>query len=380
MLEIRYSEIEFFIAIILIVATSIQILYYGLIYSRIALFKHKANTSESKNLPVSIIICAKNEEDNLRKFLPLILEQQYPTFEVILVNDCSEDDTESFITNLQKKYTNLKYTFIKDDPKFKHGKKLAVTLGIKAAQYNHFVFIDADCYPETPQWLQCISSQFNESTYIVLGYGGYEPKTGFLDKLVRYDTFFIALNYLSFARIGLPYMGVGRNMAYSRAAYEQSSKFTKHYHILSGDDDLFVCEVGRRGNTRIELSGQGFTRSEQVETFAQWCSQKRRHLTTASSYRFIHQFLLALEPLTRMLMFSFILIYAILLSTTLLYVVISLVSMRFLLQLIIHNLTMNRLHESKLLVYSPLFDVLLPFLISILMIQNKLNTRKRRWK
>ena len=120
MLEIRYSEIEFFIAIILIVATSIQILYYGLIYSRIALFKHKANTTELKNPPVSIIICAKNEEDNLRKFLPLILEQQYPAFEVILVNDCSEDDTESFITNLQKKYTNLKFFLCTRQKKITH--------------------------------------------------------------------------------------------------------------------------------------------------------------------------------------------------------------------------------------------------------------------
>lgn len=380
MIEIRYSEIEFIVAIILIVATSIQILYYLGIYSLLAFFKSKQSQSQSINPPVSVIICAKNEEENLRKFLPLILEQQYHTFEVILVNDCSEDDTESYITNLQNKYTNLKYTFIKDDPKFKHGKKLAVTIGIKAAQYNHFVFIDADCYPQTNEWLQCICLNFDENTQLVLGYGAYEPKPGFLDKLVRYDTFFIALNYLSFARLGLPYMGVGRNMAYSRSAYEKSSKFTKHYHILSGDDDLFVCEVGRKQNTRIELSGKGFTRSKQVENFAEWCSQKRRHLTTATSYRFIHQFLLALEPLSRLTMFAFMFLYLSLLSSIFLYVVISLLVVRFLSQLIIHNLTMNRLHESKLLVYSPIFDVLLPFVISILMIQNKLNRRKRRWK
>lgn len=379
MIEIRYSEIEFFIAIVLIAATSIQIIYYLFVYTQVAFFKQKVSDNPLYP-PVSVILCAKNEEENLRRFLPLVLEQQYPKFEVIIVNDCSEDDTESYITNLQKKYSNIKYTFIKDDPKFKHGKKLAVTIGIKAAQYNHFVFIDADCYPESNTWLSSMCSQFDEKTQIVLGYGGYEPKTGFLDKLVRYDTFFIAVNYLSLARIGLPYMGVGRNMAYSRAAYEQSSRFTKHYHILSGDDDLFICEVGRKGNTRIELSGNGFTRSEQVETFTQWCSQKRRHLTTASSYRFIHQFLLTLEPFSRMLMFGLILMYVILFSSVFLNVVISLVAMRFLLHIVIHNLNMNRLHESKLLVYSPIFDVLLPFLITILMIQNKLNTRKRRWK
>ena len=379
MIEIRYSEIELFIAIILIVSTSIQIIYYLFVYAQVAFYKQKNNQSQSYP-PVSIIICAKNEEENLRRFLPQVLEQQYPEFEVVIVNDCSENDTESYITNLQKKYSNIKYTFIKDDPKFKHGKKLAVTIGIKAARYNHFVFIDADCYPETKSWLSSICTQFNEKTQIVLGYGGYEPQQGFLDKLVRYDTFFIAVNYLSFARIGLPYMGVGRNMAYSRAAYEQSSKFTKHYHILSGDDDLFICEVGRKNNTQIELSGMGFTRSAQVNTFSEWCSQKKRHLTTAGSYRFIHQLLLTLEPFSRIVMYVAIILYALLLGTTYVYVLISLVAVRFLLFFIIHNLNMNRLRESKLLVYSPIFDVLLPFVLTILMIQNKLNTRKRRWK
>ena len=378
MIEIKYSEIELMFSLILVIVTSIQIFYYLFFYLRVSI--KKPNNNESVNFPVSIIICAKNEEENLRRFLPKIFEQKYPKFEVIVVNDCSSDETETFITNLQQKYSNLKYTFIKEDPKFKHSKKLAVTIGIKAATYDHFVFIDADCYPETDMWLNSMCTKFQNNVQIVLGYGGYEQNEGFLDKLVRYDTYSIAVNYFSFAHIGIPYMGVGRNMAYTREAYMQSSRFTKHYHIFSGDDDLFVCEVARKKNTAIELSGNGYTRSEQVETFSQWCSQKRRHITTAHQYRFIHKFLLSLEPFTRLVFYLFTLLYFILGFTALWYIILSLVVSRFLAQFIINNLNMKRLHETKILVYSPLFDIILPILIAVFFIQNKFINRRKRWK
>lgn len=379
MIEIKYSQIEIIFVIILVIVASIQILYYLLFYLRISI-KKKVVENQRLDIPVSIIICAKNEEENLRRFLPKVFEQQYKNYEVIIVNDCSTDNTETYITNLQLKYPNLKYTFIKEDPKFKHSKKLAVTIGIKAAMYNHFVFIDADCYPETDLWLTSIVKKFGEKTQLVLGYGGYIQGEGFLDKLVRYDTFFIAVNYFSFARVGLPYMGVGRNMAYTRDAYMQSSRFTKHYHITSGDDDLFVCEIGRKGNTAVELSENGYTRSEQVETFKQWCSQKRRHITTAHKYRFIHKLLLGLEPVSRLLFYLLALLYFVLGFSAMWYIVISLVFVRLVSQLIINNLNMKRLHESKILVYSPLFDIIIPIFVAIFFIQNKLNNRRRRWK
>ncbi|MDR1761352.1 MAG: glycosyltransferase, partial [Bacteroidales bacterium] len=279
MIEIKYATIEMVFTYVLLTFAVLQLFYYLFFYVRLVFVKRKQST-ENNNVPISVIICAKNQEDNLRKFLPIVLEQNYANYEVIVVNDCSSDDTEFLIPQLQKKYPHLHYTYIKEDVRFTHGKKLAVTIGIKAARYDYFVFIDADCYPESHDWLQAMSNKFLNNKQLVLGYGGYESKQGMLDKLVRYDTLQVAMNYLSFARAGLPYMGVGRNMAYTREAYMKSSRFTKHYHILSGDDDLFVSEVGRKHNSAIEISPQSITRSLQVDTFAQWCAQKRRHLTS----------------------------------------------------------------------------------------------------
>ncbi len=367
----------------LLACVAVQLFYYLFFYLRLV-FVQRKQSIEHNSIPISVIICAKNQEDNLRKFLPLVLKQNYKNYEVIVVNDCSTDDTEYLLPKLQKKYSHLRSTFIKEDSRFKHGKKLAVTIGIKAARYNHFVFIDADCYPESKDWLQTMSNKFLHNKQLVLGYGGYETKPGMLDKLVRYDTLQAAMNYLSFAHAGLPYMGVGRNMAYSREAYEKSSRFTKHYHILSGDDDLFVSEVGRRNNTAIEISPQSITRSTQVGTFEQWCNQKRRHLTSSKKYRFVHKFLLALEPFSREMFYIFIILYAFAYFFAgwahLFEIVIGVVALRFVLQHIIVGFTAKRLGEKGLIPYILLFDIFLPISTLWFFRQNKLRrNRQLRW-
>lgn len=383
MIEIKYIVIEKLLTYALLIFAAMQLFYYLFFYIRLIFVKHKQAISNN-NVPISVIICAKNQEENLRKFLPLVLEQNYENYEVILVNDCSRDNTEFLLPQLQEKYPHLRTTFIKEDSRFKHGKKLAVTIGIKAAQYDYFVFIDADCYPTSSDWLQAISNKFLNNKQLVLGYGGYEPKKGLLDKLVRYDTLQVAINYLSFAHAGLPYMGVGRNMAYTREAYMKSSRFTKHYHILSGDDDLFVSEVGRRNNSAIEISPQSITRSLQVETYAQWTAQKRRHLTTSKKYRFIHKFLLALEPFSREMFYLFAIFYALLCIFAdcrfLFEIVIAVVALRLLLQHIIVGLTAKRLNEKGLFPYVLLFDIFTPISSAWFMLQNKLSrNRNLRW-
>lgn len=376
MIEILFTDIITILTILFIVAVGIQILYY-ILYLRLALHKPTANNTHVHK-PVSVIICAKNEEDNLRKFLPKILEQSYKTFEVIVVNDCSEDNTESYIKLLQQKYKHLKYTFITKDEKFKHNKKLAVTIGIKAAQYDYFVFTDADCYPETKEWLQSIASAFTDSKEIIVGYGGYETEKGLLDKLVRYDTFFSAIHYFTSTLWGMPYMAVGRNMAYSKKIYNASSKFSNHYHIKSGDDDLFMIEMARAGNTQIEISGKGYTRSKQVQSFAAWISQKTRHLSTSSSYKWHHKLWLGLEPLSRVIMYGSLVLYSLLNYAFAPEIIYSLLLARIILQLIIFKILTKRLHEEKILVSSLLFDIAMPIIMAWLIIRNKFNTYKKR--
>ncbi len=380
MIEISYSDIEFWFCITFIVVTGIQILFYLLFYLRISIVKRKPLETIPEE-PVSVIICAKNEEENLKKFLPIILNQKYSKYEVIVVNDCSEDDSEFVLNDFLAKYPNkLKVSTIKIDNKFSHGKKLAITIGIKAAQYEKMLFIDADCYPQSEQWIHLMTQEFRNKTEIVLGYGGYIPKPGFLDKLVRYDTYSIAVNYMSFAHAGLPYMGVGRNLAYTKNIYEQSSKFSTHYHIKSGDDDLFVSEVGNRENTSIVLFPDCFTRSEQISSFRNWKFQKMRHLTTAPHYKFLYKFLLFLEPFTREMFYLCTILYCITMPNMLFLPIGILFVCRMLLFLLLSILNTHRLQEKDLWIYSILFDIYLPIQIGLLHLRNKIHPlKKNQW-
>ena len=380
MIEISYSAIEFWFCIVFIAVSGIQILYYLFFYLRICIVKRKPLQSIEEE-PVSVIICAKNEEENLREFLPSILNQKYKNYEVIVVNDCSEDDSEFVLNDFLEKYPQkLRVSTIKKDRKFSHGKKLAVTIGIKAAKYEKILFIDADCKPQSDMWIHTMQQQFRNKTEIVLGYGGYRKKQGLLDKLVRYDTYAIAVNYMSFAHAGLPYMGVGRNLAYTKNIYNESSKFTTHYHISSGDDDLFVSEVGKKDNTSIVLSPDSFTRSEQVSSFKHWKYQKMRHLTTSPHYKFIYKFLLFLEPFSREMFYLCTIIYCITLPEIFFLPIVILFGCRMFLFFLLSILNTRRLQEKDLWIYALPFDIYLPIQIGFLHIRNKIHPlKKNQW-
>jgi glycosyltransferase involved in cell wall biosynthesis len=252
-----------------------------------------------KQSPVSVIICAKNEEENLRNFLPLVLEQEYPDFEVIVINDASVDDTTILLDNFKKKYSNLRTTFVPQDTTNISTKKLGLTLGIKAAKNELLLFTDADCRPASKEWLSKMTRNFTSKTEFVLGYGAYnEEKTG-LNHLITYDALFIALQYLGFALAHKPYMGVGRNLAYRKETFFAQKGFAATLHLRSGDDDLLVNKAGTRKNTRVEVSRESVTWSEPKRKVRDWLYQKNRHLSVSDNYSIISRIRLISEPFTR---------------------------------------------------------------------------------
>ncbi|MGB7841353.1 MAG: glycosyltransferase, partial [Salinimicrobium sp.] len=250
---------------------------------------------ERKDLPVSVIICAKNESENLKNFLPKILSQDHPNFEVVVINDASSDDTLEVIENFQAGDPRVKLVNVKNNEAFWANKKYALTLGIKKAKKPYLLFTDADCRPETNQWLQEMSSHFEPQKSIVLGYGGYIiEKSSFLNKLIRFETLFTAIQYFSYARWGRPYMGVGRNLAYTSTEFYDQNGFATHLHIKAGDDDLFINRAANKMNTAICFSEAGITRSIPKKDFKSWVQQKRRHVSIAKYYKKQDQFLLGL--------------------------------------------------------------------------------------
>ena len=287
----------------------INICYY-LGYFKFA-FAPSEEKPKNRHLPVSVIICAKNESENLKNFLPKILSQDHPDFEVVIINDASLDNTLEIIESLQAQDPRVKLVNVQNNEAFWANKKYALTLGIKKAKKPFLLFTDADCRPESEKWLQEMSSHFEPQKTIVLGYGGYMiEKRSFLNKLIRFETLFTAIQYFSYARWGRPYMGVGRNLAYTSAEFYNQNGFATHLHIRAGDDDLFVNRAANKMNTGICFSEAGITRSVPKKDFKSWVQQKRRHVSIAKHYKKQDKFLLGLFYVSQLLFWLLFLLLA----------------------------------------------------------------------
>jgi cellulose synthase/poly-beta-1,6-N-acetylglucosamine synthase-like glycosyltransferase len=308
-----------------------------------------------------------------------VLEQDYPDYEVIVVNDCSEDNSYEILGKYLKQYPHLKISTVNKDPKFAHNKKFAQFIGIKAAKNEILLFTDADCHPESDKWLEGMSSHFNEKTDFVLGYGGYLMKNGMLNKYIRCDSMTIAMMYLGLAIRGLPYMGVGRNLAYRRSVFFRNKGFGAHNHIISGDDDLLVNSIARRKNTSVEFRIETHTRSVPCNSLNEWILQKKRHFTTAPYYKFRDKFLLITEPLSRLLFYvSFIVLlcFKFLWPWALAVFVVRLIA-----QIVVFTLVQKKLNEPGLLVYLLFFDIFSPLINSLIFLSNtRSRSGKSKWK
>lgn len=297
MYDIKIDTIFSYMLLILLFVfigiTLIQLVYYVFIFGRFSFAKKQ--TIQPKKLPISIIVCAKNEEENIKKHFPLLVSQNYPDYEIVLIDDASSDETLELFEMYEKQYTNVKLVKVQNNEAFWGNKKFALTLGIKAAKNEYLVFTDADCYPASNDWLLHISSQFSKEKTIILGYGAYEKiKNSFLNKIIRFETLLTATQYFSWAKIGNPYMGVGRNLAYKKEEFFNVRGFMDHMKIRSGDDDLFINQAATNKNTEILFTPESFTLSEPKTTFKSWFYQKRRHATTAKHYKGFDKFQLGL--------------------------------------------------------------------------------------
>ena len=376
-LPIYYIEyFKYGITGLFILALLVQLLYYYLVFLRVPAFRRNVHT---KKHPISVIICARNEADNLQNNLTSVLEQKHKDYEVIVVNDCSTDETDEVIGEYLKKYKHLRTTTISPDKKFTHGKKLAITVGIKAASHEWLVFTDADCKIKSDQWLNRLQENFSENKEIVLGYGGYARRKGLLNAYIRYDTLFIAMQYLGFALSGMPYMGVGRNLAYRKSLFFRNKGFASHYGILSGDDDLFVNETANKSNTVVEFHPQSHTVSVPKQSWRMWSQQKKRHFSTAKHYRDSNIFWLGLEPFSR---FLFYLLFGVLLGLNIFTIfVLGAFGFRFISQMVIVKLTMIRFKEKGSLLAWIIFDIISMFInFSIYLSGVFSRSKKLRWK
>jgi glycosyltransferase involved in cell wall biosynthesis len=342
-----------FIAVVVV-----QFLYYIVFFGKFSFAKPQVSTP--KRVPISVIVCAKNEEENVKNFVPLLAEQNYPDYEIVLIDDASSDETLEVFEAFEKQYLNVKLVKVENIEAFWGNKKFALTLGIKAAKNEYLLFTDADCYPKTTEWIREMSAQFTKEKTIVLGYGAYERiKGSFINKIIRFETLLTATQYFSWTKLGKPYMGVGRNMAYKREEFFKTNGFIDHMKIRSGDDDLFINQAANSKNTTICYSPESFTYSKPKTSFKEWFAQKRRHVATAKHYKSFDRTQLALFYGTQLL---FLILPIILLAFQFQWIaVVSLIGFRYLIAWLSLGFAAGKLKEKDVMYWFPIIEIMLIF-------------------
>lgn len=360
-IDYNIPSLLFFIFILMGIT---QVVFTIFIHGKLAFYKKKKSKENTITPPITVIISARNESDNLYENLPYILEQDYPNFEVIVVNHQSIDDSTTILNAYEQRYFNLRTIEVEKNRHLKPGKKLPLTLGIKGAKHEYLVFTDADCKPNSNQWLKSVATNFNIEKKIVLGYGPYIKRNTFLNKIIRFDTAWIAMNYFSMALNKIPYMGVGRNLAYTKEVFNSVNGFKSHYALASGDDDLFIQESATKNNLEINLNPDSFCFSEGSETWKKWYLQKSRHFTTSDKYNVFKKTMLGIYPLSMLiLMISFVnLLFNINFTLITLSIFIFITSVKW----IIQGKCFSKLLEKSLVWYLPLYDIGYALLMPIL--------------
>ncbi len=342
-----------FIAVVVV-----QFLYYVVVFGKFSFAKPQTVTP--KRVPISVIVCAKNEEEHVKQFVPLLAEQNYHTFEIVLIDDASSDNTLEIFEAFEKQYSNVKLVKVENNEAFWGNKKFALTLGIKAAKYEYLLFTDADCYPTSKDWITSMSSQFTAQKNIVLGYGAYDKIAhSFLNKIIRFETLLTATQYFSWAKIGKPYMGVGRNMAYKREEFFKVRGFMDHMKIRSGDDDLFINQAATGENTTVCFVQDSFTYSEPKKSFKDWFTQKRRHVSTANHYKMFDRNQLGLFYASQLL---FVLLPIVLLAFQFQWIaVVSIIGFRYLFAWLSMGFAAGKLKEKDVMYWFPIIEIVLIF-------------------
>lgn len=349
------------------------ILHYLVFHSRLALY-----SAEKKRLyrtGVSVLICARNEAENLKKNLPAILDQDYKKFEVIVVNDGSTDETAQVLQSLKRNSRKLKILTISTENS-EAGKKSALRQAIAKARNRYLLLTDADCEPATNSWLKSMSAHFH-TREVVLGFSPVRPGKSFASKLAQWETLLTAQQYLSFAINGLPYMGVGRNLGYTKGLFYNSDQFKRHAKLASGDDDLFIGQMANAVNTSIEIEKETFCYTAAPQSLKAWWRQKRRHLSTALYYRLHVSLLLGLFGLSQLLFY--ILLIILLISGYQMSLVLSLMAAKFAVQLLTLIPAALKLKQKRPLWLFPFWEMLTAIFLSLIHLQNLVAPKQQEW-
>lgn len=308
-----YPSYQLAVMAVVVVCGIIQVVYW-MRYARVATHRHSAYEPEGATTPpVSVVVVVADNPGYIEEHLPLLLTQNHPNYEVVVVDDGCEVDLTDDLLMMQTKYPNLRFTTIKADPVFKHSKKLALTVGIKAAKYENIIFTDADCIPASDRWLSIMARGFNGGR-LVIGYSGLEQKPGLANKIMRCQRLTSSIRYLNAAIRGHVYRGMYNNIGYTKRLFFGHKGYT-HLRMTLGEDDLFVQKVApsvvRR--TAVMLNPAAAVKQFQRGGLRWWRAERYYRTAAFDLYPFRVKFSVFLELLSRVLLLCGVIVMAVLL-------------------------------------------------------------------
>ena len=367
--------------IIFIVSVAFQLYFIFFIFTKLSQYETPENETR-KPEGVSVIVCAWNELENLKSLLPLLNNQSYPTFEIIIVDDRSLDGTFDFLLTECTEYQKVRFLRVDETPYHLSSKKYALTLGIKSAKYNNILLTDADCRPQSDRWIAGMAECLTPDKEIVLGFSPYFKEKGFLNNLIRYETFNTVIQYFSFAITGMPYMGVGRNLMYRKSLFLKNKGFAKHTNIVGGDDDLFMNDVANEENTVVCMNPETFMYSFAKTTWQTWYRQKSRHLSVSKYYKLQHKINLGGLAASQILTWlCFLILIPVFFYKSLVYWILSVFLFRLISQWIVFSKANKRLDNTLEVITLPFWDGIFALYFLIMGINNFIPRRqKMRWR
>lgn len=362
-----------------LIGALVLVLVYEIYYYFRYLWLYSEHHTSEAYPPVTVIVCAKNEAYLLRDYLQALVEQDYPEYEVIVVNDGSEDETPIVLGEYAKRYSHFRSTFVPVGARVCSSKKLALSLAIKSARYEHLLLTDADCCPASNQWIKQMMSGFGEGKQLVLGFGAYFVEKKVINRLIQYDTLFNGLQFIGMARAGKAYMGVGRNLAYLKSTFLNSGGFTGLINECAGDDDLVVNRVANRTNIAVVTTPDSVTWSEPKGSWQEWIHQKRRHLSVSHLYSHRSQLRIGIEPVMRAVFYALIITIAVVSSDQIVWMIAGgMWFIKWIIQALVLNISANRLGVAKVGIRGLWLDIVLP-LITLYILLTKRFHPQNKW-
>jgi glycosyltransferase involved in cell wall biosynthesis len=337
---------------VFVVLTGIQIIYY-LTFSSF-LFNQKKEKEISEQAPISVIIFVKNSAVELKNNLPFILAQNYPKFEIVLINNASTDNTIEVLEAFQEQNQNIKIIDVANNEAFWGSKKYALTLGIKAAKYDHLLFTDASSEPLSEFWITEMSKKFNATKTIVLGYGKYKKKNTLTNIFIRFESLLTAIQSLSFAKLGSPFMAFSSNFGYKKSAFFDVNGFINHMKINEGEADLFIKDAASNENISYTVSKNSFVEIDTPKSFNKWIQERKISNSIKKHYKFKHRFLL------NFFIFSKIFFYVLASILFFFYpwkLILPFVLAYFLIQYLIIGFSARKLKEPYLIFFLPFLEI-----------------------